>query len=279
MGTLAAHYLQQAGTTVHAALRPALTRHLHTATSCLTISLLGDDKAPIDYLWVATKGPDTASALQALAHRLHSGTTLISLQNGMGTLAQAPLPQGITLLYAVTTNAAWREGNKVHLVAENQTLLGGDLPSAPAWFHPLAAHWPGLAWSERIHFEQWRKLTINAVINPLTAMLGCRNGELLHNPKAQAQMVKLSQECDKLAGHLFPHWPEDTFERSLMVAEATRDNISSMLADVLAQRPTEIDFITGYLVRTAKAHHLHLPTHEALWQQLREIPAPVDTPK
>src|SRR5690554_3756000 len=256
MGTLAAYYLQQAGVDVLAANRPLLTRRLFwpQGTHSAPLSLGADDNQPIAFLVVATKGPDTATALTPLLPRLRTASTIICLQNGMGTLDNIALPQGTTVLYAVTTNAAWREGSKVHLVAENQTLLGGDLPSAPAWFHPLAAHWPGLAWSERIHFEQWRKLTINAVINPLTAMLGCRNGELLHNPKAQAQMVKLSQECDELAGHLFPHWPEDTFERSLMVAEATRDNISSMLADVLAQRPTEIDFITGYLVRTAKAH-------------------------
>lgn len=250
MGSLAAYYLQQAGVDVLAANRPQLTRELiwPQASSNTSLTLHADDGRPIDFLVVATKGPDTATALTPLLPRLGATSTIICLQNGMGTLDNIALPRGITVLYAVTTNAAWREQEQVHIVAENTTLLGGDLPQTPPWFAKLAAHWPGLSWCENIVYEQWRKLTVNAVINPLTAIYRCKNGELLKIPEAFEQVQVIATQCDRIASTLFPNWPNDTLKRVIHVANATAQNTSSMLADVLAGRTTEFEFINGYLV-------------------------------
>jgi len=251
MGTLAAYYLQQAGVDVLAANRPLLKRKLTwpQGTHSTSLSLRADDNQSISFLVVATKGPDTTTALAPLLPRLDATSTIICLQNGMGTLDNIALPQDITVLYAVTTNAAWREQEQVHIVAENTTLLGGELSQAPPWFATLTAHWPGLSWCDNIVYEQWRKLTVNAVINPLTAIYRCKNGELLTIPEAVAQMQFIAAQCDRIAGRIFPHWPNDTLERAVQVARATADNTSSMLADVLAGRTTEFEFINGYLIK------------------------------
>lgn len=251
MGTLAAYYLQQAGVEVLAANRPLLKRRLFwpQGTHSASLSLGADDNQPIAFLVVATKGPDTATALTPLLPRLRAASTIICLQNGMGTLDNIALPQGTTVLYAVTTNAAWREQGQVHIVAENTTLLGGELTQAPPWFAKLTAHWPGLSWCDDIVYEQWRKLTVNAVINPLTAIYRCKNGELLTMPKAFEQMQFIAAQCDRIASRMFPHWPNDTLERAIQVANDTAKNTSSMLADVLAGRTTEFEFINGYLIK------------------------------
>ncbi|PPR02702.1 hypothetical protein CVT26_009806 [Gymnopilus dilepis] len=125
-----------------------------------------------------------------------------------------------------------------------------------------------------------RKLVVNAVINPLTSLMQCRNGDLFrHSP---AQRV-LNQVCDEASAVYaaqtkseidtwlqdlerqqvdtrditvpeFPHilTSESLREEVLRVAELTKGNISSMLQDVRRGRHTEIEFINGYLENLGK---------------------------
>ena len=43
----------------------------------------------------------------------------------------------------------------------------------------------------------------------------------------------------------------------------------SMLEDVEAQRPTEVDFISGALVREAERHGVEAPLHTAIWRLVK----------
>lgn len=49
------------------------------------------------------------------------------------------------------------------------------------------------------------------------------------------------------------------------MVEATASNYSSMQQDLAAQRPTEIDYITGYILRQAQPLGLSLPRHQQLY--------------
>jgi len=268
MGSLAAHYLQQAGWPTLAANRGQQTRRLTWPNGTSTqLCLPADDQETITHLLLATKGPSTRAALAPLLPRLAPSGVLVRLQNGMGTLAKASLPAAWQRLEAITTNAAWRNQQHITVVAENNTVMGTDGPP-PCWFATLKRHWPGLSWQADITFHQWLKLTVNAVINPLTALYDCPNGALLSQPTAHAHMQQLAAECDAVAQHLFPHWPMDTYTRAAAVAQATANNCSSMRADFLAQQETEVAYITGFLLTTAAQHQLALPTHQALYEQV-----------
>ncbi|MEF1218253.1 ketopantoate reductase C-terminal domain-containing protein, partial [Photobacterium damselae] len=52
---------------------------------------------------------------------------------------------------------------------------------------------------------------------------------------------------------------------------ATQANYSSMNRDVFHHRTTEIDYITGYLIETARRHHIVSPYNEELWQQIKQL--------
>ena len=120
---------------------------------------------------------------------------------------------------------------------------------------------------------QLEKLTINAILNPLTAILGIKNGEILeHDPIIRITRL-LVEECSRILVSL----PElqsqgsslaskDRDEMSLeerfsparlstlvtTVAQKTAANTSSMLQDVQGGRETEIEYINGYFVRRAR---------------------------
>lgn len=275
LGTLCAARLLEAGQTVVAVPRqPAshMSRTLHRpARPPLTLTLPCCADEPIDRLLVTVKAPATATALMPVLPRLGPGTTLICLQNGMGTLEGIPLPEGVQIIHATTTDGAWRDADQVHVVAENTTLMGDGSGTAPSWFDALQPYWPGLEWRRDIQQALWRKLAVNAVINPLTALYRCRNGALLDNAERQQMMAALAAEVDLLGKRLMAHWPEDTLSRSVEVARQTAGNTSSMLADVLAGRPTEIDYINGFLLRRAREVQLSLPGHLAVMHQLKAM--------
>lgn len=53
------------------------------------------------------------------------------------------------------------------------------------------------------------------------------------------------------------------------VIQSTADNISSLLQDLRCQRHTEIDYITGYLLRRARSHGMVLPENTRLYDLIK----------
>ncbi|KGP93269.1 hypothetical protein N780_10395 [Pontibacillus chungwhensis BH030062] len=92
------------------------------------------------------------------------------------------------------------------------------------------------------------KLIINAVINPLTSIFKVVNGEVVNNPNLFRIAKKLCEEaCDALGKASV----EYHLDRVKKVAMQTKDNHSSMLEDIKNGRRTEIEGISGYLLKRA----------------------------
>jgi 2-dehydropantoate 2-reductase len=120
----------------------------------------------------------------------------------------------------------------------------------------------------------WGKLVINAAINPLTALLRVRNGQLLERPFAREVMKALARETANVANAeniLLPF--DDPVAKAEEVAHKTAANASSMLQDVLRGAPTEIDAICGAVVRTAERHRIGAPVNWTCWQLVRSLTA------
>ncbi|MFG6118140.1 2-dehydropantoate 2-reductase [Thalassobacillus sp. B23F22_16] len=106
-----------------------------------------------------------------------------------------------------------------------------------------------------------KKLIINAVINPLTALLEIRNGQLLDNPYLTKLARQLCREaCNVLALDENEEWAN--VER---IARSTAKNYSSMYKDLSAGRITEINAITGYLLKKSPGQ---IPAHSFIYQAI-----------
>jgi 2-dehydropantoate 2-reductase len=116
----------------------------------------------------------------------------------------------------------------------------------------------------------WGKLAINAGINPLAALLGLRNGELLDRPEARALMEAAAAEVEAVAAGLGIRLPyPDAAKRVVQVASQTAENTSSMLQDMRRGAPTEIDAINGAVVERARRAGRTAPVNETLWRLVR----------
>lgn len=120
--------------------------------------------------------------------------------------------------------------------------------------------------SDNIEGVLWGKLLINAVINPLTAITRVRNGQLLESPLLKETMKLIVEEAMRVPlkkGIRLPY--QKVFEKVEESCQTSRDNISSMLQDILRKKRTEVDFINGAIVSEAEKIGISTPLNRALW--------------
>ena len=112
----------------------------------------------------------------------------------------------------------------------------------------------------------WGKLVINAAINPLTAVLGVKNGELLENQYSRKLMKLITIESAGVASALGIELPySDSVETVEAVAHKTASNYSSMYIDINRGGLTEIDAINGAIVRVGEDIGVPIDYNRMMW--------------
>lgn len=228
---------------------------------------------PISHLLVTTKAYDVGDALAGIAHRLTDGATIVLLVNGMGLAetVRAHYPAA-RLLCATTTEGAYRLGPRhIRYAGQGDTRVGGaDAP--PTWFDDFSRRVPRCRWDDDIDSALWDKLAVNCVINPLTALHHCNNGELARRPALRDAVETLVSEVAQVsyaAG--FTRTAQTIGETAAAVIAATAANRSSMLQDIDRGRRTEIDYITGYLLRVADRYGIPAKHNAALYEEVKAL--------
>jgi 2-dehydropantoate 2-reductase len=190
---------------------------------------------------------------------------VLLLHNGMGTLEEL---KGLTqpLLRGVTTHAAMRDGTVIKHIASGITHIGPGNRKSAAYsdladilHHAL----PDVAWHDNIRAACWRKLAVNCIINPLSVEYECQNGALRAYPE---QIAQLCEEISWVMEREGQNVASESLQDIIFdVIESTAANTSSMLQDIRAQRLTEIDYISGFLLRRARTHGLVLTENTRLY--------------
>lgn len=216
--------------------------------------------------FVAVKSAGTARVAEALRAALAPHGVAVSLQNGLGnveTLAAAlgeervvagAAELGATLV--APGRARTGGGNRIRLAAHPRTPEIAGLLRQAGFDVSVEADARAVL---------WRKLATSAPLLPLTALLGVPNGEIARRPSAAAILAEAALEVAavaRAAGISFEG--NEPVGPALRVAEATEANLSSMLQDVRAGRPTEVNAVTGAVVRVGKRLGVPTPVLETL---------------
>ncbi|TVY09615.1 ketopantoate reductase family protein [Paenibacillus cremeus] len=206
---------------------------------------------------------------------------VVCMQNGIGhvELLELEIPRERILL-GITTEGAMKSSDvETWHTGKGETSLGAVVynPASPA----LAAQKKLAECLERAGFRTflskditrrvWQKLVINSVINPLTAILQVRNGQLPEIPSSLQLMRELFDEAMAMAAALQLKLDTELWEQLLEVCRKTAGNRSSMLQDLQSGRPTEIEAITGGLVREAGKMGMTLQTHQTVYRLVKAL--------
>ncbi|WP_413110840.1 ketopantoate reductase family protein [Thaumasiovibrio sp. DFM-14] len=228
-----------------------------------------------EMLIVCVKAFQVESALSALSNTLPITTPIVLCHNGMGTASN--ITKGFPnnpILFASTSLAARRLSlGHIKHTGWGETYIGALTDAHPSpdvitsIFSSAMKH---CLWDDNIAMRRWQKLAINCAINPLTAINGIRNGDL-EQPQYQRQLLVICEEVSQvMAAEGYSCSPTALFNKVKQVILATADNFSSMYQDIHHQRCSEIDYISGYVIKRAQAHHISVPENEQLWLKIKQ---------
>ena len=112
------------------------------------------------------------------------------------------------------------------------------------------------------------KALLNCFINPLTAILQVKNGQLIRENNAFQLLGNLYNEIIAV----FPQYKETfQFEQVVALCEKTANNTSSMLADRIANRTTEIDTIVAPILKKASSEQKAMPVLQTLYLLVKAL--------
>lgn len=234
-----------------------------------------------DLVLVLVKAFDTEDVATSLGGRLRPETPVLTLQNGLGNAeALAARLQPEQVLAGICTFGALRESpGTARLTGRGECVIGTWSPAAERHARPAAEllSRAGIPCTvvPKVVPVLWKKLAVNAVINPLTALLGVPNGALLERPELDPLIAAIVEEVWRVAArHQVPlPTPRALVEEVRRVCHSTASNRSSMLRDVEEGRRTEIDFINGAVVRLGREREVLAPANLTLTSLVRSIPA------
>jgi 2-dehydropantoate 2-reductase len=223
---------------------------------------------------VLVKSWQTERAAHQLADCLAKDSLAVTFQNGLGNdailseiLGQQRVSRGVTTLGATLLAPGFvRSGGGGAVILEAH-------PQLAAIEEMLRVAKFDVSVVEDAQPVVWGKLMVNAAINPLTALLRVKNGQILTNPSARELMGEIAREVASVAEALGVVLPFSDPERIVEdVAQRTANNTSSMLQDVLRGGPTEVDAINGSVVRTGEQNGVSTPVNRVIWSLVKALP-------
>ncbi len=226
---------------------------------------------------VACKGND----LDGLAARLaghYPAALVMTVQNGIGADEIVARHGDWRLLSSVTFMSGTRHADThVEYILDTATWIGPGRGATGDEARETAA----LIESSGLKAEafddlrpaQWSKLIFNATVNSVAALTGLPHdyhfGELEHDSDLGHLVRDLIDEGKAVASAAGVRLKEDPWEMNMLATRRGFRHYPSMLEDVEARRPTEIELITGSLVREGVRHGVPVPLHTALYRLVK----------
>ncbi|KAF3482334.1 2-dehydropantoate 2-reductase [Arthroderma uncinatum] len=249
------------------------------------------DEELIEHLIVTVKTTQVENALKSVQHRLTRDSSVLFLTNGLGVLEEVnekiwPEEESRpNYLFGITSHGLYRSGlfetthagvgtTTIGVVRNNNAQPPQSIPGEAASDKPTLA--PSSAYLLKTLTQapelacistnatdllqlQLEKLAINCVINPLTLLMDCQNGDTLYNYNiSRVQRLLLIEisavicalpELQGVPGIQARFAPERLRTLAVSVARRTAENTSSMLQDSRIGKETEVAYMNGYIVR------------------------------
>jgi len=211
-----------------------------------------------DLVLFCVKSGDTESAGRLMAPFLKDTATIVSLQNGVDnpTRLQPLLPQAVVPAAVYVATEMGGPGHVIHH-GRGDLVIGASAASDAIAAQLNAAAIPTKV-SDRVVDQLWAKLVINCAYNALSAVAQLPYGRLFDVDGVREVMRNVVEECAAVADALGVALPNDMYASTVALVTSMPKQYSSTALDVARGRPSEIDFLNGYVVR--KGAELNIPT-------------------
>jgi 2-dehydropantoate 2-reductase len=242
-----------------------------------------DDPAPLkgrafDAVIFLVKSKLTAAALDRVHPLLTGNPVLVTLQNGMGNAEVLLGVPAAIVVRGVTMNAGrYVEPGCVDCLIEGKTWLGpargrvedirplADLLNAAGMKTEIVPDPMGAVWS---------KFVFNCVMNPLGALMMGDNAARYDAPEMRELIDDLAAECTAVVqalGGTFAFPPMEFVDKVRAGQMSLSQHAGSMALDIARGVPTEIDELTGFIVREGKRLKVPVPNCKAVYRLVKGL--------
>ena len=233
-----------------------------------------------DLILICTKSFSTLNASKIAKNLISKNGSCISIQNGIGNeniissiLGFEPVLGGI-----ITHGANKKDSTTINWAGQGEIIIG-KMPLTKISNEVIdeiteLLNDVGLNASnvQDIRLNLWSKLAINAAVNPLAAICGVKNGELL-NPQLFECASSAMFEVLNVARGVGIEVPNnfEMLDTLTQILNSTKENKCSMLQDIMKGKKTEIDSICGEVIRKAEEIGIQTPINSTLLAIISEI--------
>jgi len=229
-----------------------------------------------DLVLLTVKSFDTLAAIRSVDHLISEQSPVLSLQTGLGNLeiiekvvGREPLVCGFTFMAGTSLGPGIvRHGGigKTYIGELNNTI------SSRARKINEAFNESGLTCDlcHRIIGRLWCKVIVYSAINPLTSILRVKNGRLMDRMESIELMKRLIDEGKNVAdAHSIDLVYPDLYKLLFDACNNTRDNLSSMLQDLINGQCTEIEALNGTITRYGDKKGVPTSTHKTVTELVK----------
>lgn len=232
------------------------------------------------FWFLCVKSYDTKQVLKQIGDFVADAAFIVTLQNGLGNTELLAERFGAKRVLAGATGIGallLNEGMVRHagegevVLARADATIGAEMKDLRELFRRSKIP---LKISKDLNGVLWSKLVINAGINALGALLKVPNGRILQSEGARRIFREAVTEAVRVAKRKRVRLDfDDAVAKAESVCEATSENISSMLQDVLGKKKTEIDFLNGAVVRQGASYGIKTPVNALLADLIKAVEA------
>lgn len=224
------------------------------------------------------KSKTTAAALAQLRPMLAGDPMLVTLQNGMGNAEVLLAAPNATVVRGVTMNAGRYVGpGRIECLVEGKSWLGPARGSVED-VRPLADLLNKAGMETEIVADPmgavWSKFVFNCVMNPLGALMMGDNAARYDSAEMRALIDDMAAECEAVVralGGTFAFPPMDFVKKVRSGQIPISRHAGSMALDIARGAPTEIDELTGFVVREGERLGVPVPNCRAVYRLVKGL--------
>jgi 2-dehydropantoate 2-reductase len=236
-------------------------------------------KRSFDAAIVLVKSQATEAAYRSIHPVFEGRPVLVTFQNGMGNEERLMGLTDLDVAHGVSFEAARYDGpGRVH-----HFVHGED-----SWLGPARGKVESVAWLGELMTRSglptrvvadprgaiWGKFIFNSVMNPIGAIVMGVNAARFEVPEMRTLIDDMAAECIRVAkaqGIKLEFDPMYLVKKIREGKAPLTRHAGSMAQDIEAGRETELEAMTGYVVRKAKELDVPVPVTEAVYRMAKGV--------
>lgn len=235
------------------------------------------DLPPPDLIILSVKVYDLDAVMSQLEPVMTDRTVILTLQNGVDTedrlldrFKRDCVVGGVAFIYSKIVEPGVIDHYKKGAVAIGE-MMGHESPRVLEIQSLFKAAGIPCQLTKDVRRSKWEKMCWNCVFNPLTVVIDDKVAKALDHPEMLGVIHSIVQEVMAVSAACKVPLPPDMAEKTVKWTQEIRDIHTSMYDDWKAGRPTEIDYLNGYVARKGRELGIPTPVNEALTAMIKVI--------